>query len=488
MATKIPYSERLESRVIGGLLKHKEKVWPDVAPFLTIEDFFDHRDVKRKYRRIFAVIKEKLEKKEYLDCDSVSDYLKSSGFDGLGGLDLREHLRHLSNISENIEGTKYNVGELIKYRIRRNLFFVSSDIAKFVMDDETGNKPVSEIVTKADAIYSSVANSLNISSKETVSLTQNLLGYVEDLTETVESSRILKTPFNTFNKAFGGLRLKDSYCFAGRPGHGKSALLQNLAYSTANLVKDNYKDGKPLPVLCIDTEMEPDEQRVRLAASIAGIDPYLIETGNWQRSTEMKGRVVEKLREVDGHNYDHLYAPRFSAEEMVSYIRRWVYKNVGKDGPGIIVFDYLKLSGSDLKNVSESRLSVAYKLDMIKDLVKEETNCVLLFGAQRNRYGENDDDSSIAESDHIQRLSTWTGIFKKKSNEELSYQPEGKFGTHALIVAKARKLGIEGKPFQDHVKIKGKFLSNWINFKFENFNFVELNTGREVEKYLDLES
>lgn len=479
-----PFDRDKEKRVIAGLIKYGEEVWPDVSPFLTDSDFYQASSLPYSHRPIFQAIRHFLEEKKSFDYMSVVDRLKLMGV-SFGSLNITMYLEELSGTLMKKNVFIEEVQDLVKVRVRRDLFMSFANAARYLVSNESMVDNLDEILAKCDTEYSkAVGNSTHVN-KDAESLTENLFEFVEGLGEE-ESGKILLTPFPKFNDAFGGLRLKDSYCIAGRPGHGKSAILQYLAYSTANLVKENQIDGKNIPVLCIDTEMESDEQRIRLAACIAGVDPYLIETGKWRKNSLLVEKVRSTLPYVKEHSYDHIYAPRFTVEELASYVRRWVYKNVGRNDPGIIVFDYLKLSGDDLKNVSDSRLSVAYKLDRIKDLVKEETNCVLLFGAQRNRYQEKEDDSSIAESDHIQRLSNWVGLFKEKNAEELAQQPQASFGTHALIPVKSRKLGMKGVEFKRMLKIDGKYCNNWFNFKFDNFKYIELNTGKDVENYLSV--
>jgi replicative DNA helicase len=484
MSNKVPYNQTLEKRVISGLLKYGGDVWPDISPFLTIKDFYSSPSLPYSHRPIFSVIQSFLIKKEAFDHVLVSERLKATGV-SFSNINIALYLEELSHSLLTKEAFIQCCRELLKVRVRRELFLSFANTANYIISKEAEDDGIDSILGKCDSEYVKAMGSLGEVQKDAESLTDGLYEFVEGLSQK-ETSGILLTPFNKFNEIFGGFRLKDSYCFAGRPGHGKSALLQWVAYSTANLVPQNFHNLEPIPVLCIDTEMESDEQRVRLAACIAGVDPFLIETGKWKFDQGSVDRVRGILPTINKHKYDHIYAPRFTVEELVSYVRRWVYKNVGKQNPGIIVFDYLKLSGDDLKNVSDSRLSVAYKLDRIKDLVKEETNCTLLFGAQRNRYSDNDDDGSIAESDHIQRLSNWVGIFKEKNTEELADQPERLFGTHALIPAKSRKLGIAGSDFRRKVKVNGKYLTNWINFRFDNFKYIELNTGKDVENFLNL--
>lgn len=479
-----PFDQEKERRVISGLIKYGEEVWPDVSPFLAEKDFYQASSLPFSHRPIFLAIKYFLENKRSFDYMSIADRLKAMSV-SFGSINIVLYLEELSSTLMRREVFIEEVRDLVKVRVRRDLFISFANAAKYLISKESSTDDIDQILGRCDEEYTRAINLSTNLHKDAESLTENLYEFVEGLGDG-EASSILLTPFKRFNEAFGGLRLKDSYCIAGRPGHGKSAILQYMAYSTANLVDENKVDGKNLPVLCIDTEMESDEQRIRLAACIAGVDPYLIETGKWRNNQVLVDKVRDTLPHIKHHNYDHIYAPRFTVEELVSYVRRWVYKNVGRNNPGIIVFDYLKLSGDDLKNVSDPRLSVAYKLDRIKDLVKEETNCVLLFGAQRNRYQKEEDDSSIAESDHIQRLSNWVGLFKEKNTEELAQQPENSFGTHALIPVKSRKLGIKGQSFKKMLKIDGKYCNNWFNFKFDNFKYIELNTGKEVESYLSI--
>ena len=471
-----PSDQSLERKFLGGLIHNGVDVWIDICDFIKEEDF-----TNSGVKMLFKVCRLLLEENKTLDSAIISSRCKSQGItisEGNVGDFIENLLISPLNVKSSVEAAQ----ELIMLRIRRNKIANARDIAKFSQDFEGTN--LSDFANGAEEIFAD-GNDIILDKHEPVNIAQSAYEIVEELGNN-DGEYVIKTPWPTFNAAFSGFRPKDSYCIAGRPSHGKSGVLLSRAQFCANEVEDNFIDGKRLPVLYLDTEMDAKEQTLRWAAMVADIDPFLVESGDWRKNKD----CVEKIRTVlkdksSTDNFHHVYVPGLSAMEIRSIFRRWVRKTCGRDNVGIVVFDYLKITGEELKGASNPRLEMGYKLDMLKDEIKDNSNCTFLFGAQRNRYGE-DDDSSIAESDYIQQLSTWTGLIKKKSMAELAEQPADEFGTHMLIPTKFRKLGRDGQNFENPVKIEGKYLRNWINLDFSNFRFNDKDDGRAVQDYLSL--
>jgi replicative DNA helicase len=471
-----PVDKNLERKFLGGLIHNGMDAWIEFSPFIREGDFSDQESQK-----IFKVCATLLDEGSELNSSIIASRCKSIGL-SVSSDDLADRIEDMLIAPLSKRATEEAAKEIASLAFRRREIDTLREAAEYISDFNGGD--ISSMIAERDKIIAQNVD-LAIQKNEPTNIAQLAYGFVENLGNDGGQYSV-KTPWKTFNDSFYGLRPKDSYCLAGRPMHGKSGVLLSLAQQCANDIEENFIEGKKLPVLYLDTEMEEDEQMIRWAAMVADINPYLIESGDWRRNSE----CVEKIRTVlkdksNTDNFYHLYTPRMSIMEIRSCIRRWIAKTCGKDNVGIIVFDYLKITGDELKGANNPRLEMGYKLDVLKDEIKENSNCVFLFGAQRNRYGE-DDDSSLAESDYIQQLATWVGLVKKKSNEELGEQPRELFGTHSIIPIKFRKLGREGANFANPVKINKKWVSNWINLDFSNFRFPDKGDGREVRDHLEL--
>lgn len=478
--------QQKEKLVLAGLLQHGKNVWPEIN-FVIKEKYFKYR----QHKILFRVIKYFLENNNHPDYLLIIEKINDLNI-SFPDLDIAEYLELLNSLPITLEGTITATKWVVAAGCKREIYMACQKIEAFLQESED-DTDLSSIVGTCDKIYADTISLVEYGDKEPISLTKTLKEHIEHRGDDKEKPVFLVTPFPTFNKVYGGIRLKDSYCIAGRPGENKSTILQYLAFEMANRIPQNFYNGKPLKVLAIDTEMDEDEQRDRLGAAICGIDSFLIETGGWKKNQQLVKKVRTAIEKIDECNYDHIYTPRDKIEDLISIVRRWVYKNLELDEPGIIVFDYLKLAGDDLiSNKGSERYVIGYKLDALKDEIKEKTNCAFLFGAQRNRYGA-DDDTSIAESDHIQKLATYVALLKKKSLDERNQWPIERFGSHSMITVKARKLA-SAHDYNEFVKVpwvddQGRRSSvsmrNWINLDFDCFKMNEVGTGDDVVKYLE---
>jgi|TARA_B110000908_G_C10267563_1_gene465987 replicative DNA helicase len=474
---ELPKNKALERKFISGLIYNSDKVWDEFSEFISEEDFKDTDS-----RSLFRICKSLLEEGLSLDAAIISARCKSSGISLMSG-NVEDFIDNMLLTPLSEKATVDAAKELVILRIKRNVIVNSNEIAEIASQYSGSN--LSDFMASIESKFSENGENV-ISRNEPINIASVAYDLVEATLHDDKANYIIKTPWPTFNEAFSGFRPKDSYCFAGRPSHGKSGALLSLAQQCANQIKENFIDGKKLPVLYLDTEMEHKEQALRWAALVADVDPYLIESGEWAKNKDAVNKIRTVLKSSSStDNFHHVYIPGMNAIEIRSIFRRWIRKHVGKENPAIVVFDYLKITGDGLANPKHARFDIARTLDILKDEIKQNSNATFLFGAQRNRHGE-DDDSSLAESDYIQQLSTFVGLIKKKTMDEKAEQPVDRFGTHALIPVKFRKLGKDGWKFENPVKINNKYCSNWINLNFHNFRFEDGGDGRAVQEYLEL--
>jgi hypothetical protein len=110
-----------------------------------------------------------------------------------------------------------------------------------------------------------------------------------------------------------------------------------------------------------------------------------------------------------------------------------------------------------------------------------------------NRSGENfnrrggavvDDSSAIAQSDRLQWFSSFVGIFRRKTVDEIAQDGE-EFGTHKLVPLKTRFQGKDAAGHHDLVRRVSEsgavsFQNNFINFTVNNFGVEESGTAADI--------
>ena len=470
------YSLDLERAALGALIKHPE-IYFEVAQMSTEIDFYN-----KNHQTIFSVIKNTLLKQEKIDKILIAERIKSLGIKFSGDVGIGDYLEDISfSPSTPAQGIKY-FKELSLYRVRREIHEIGAEIQKSVKTGEFTS--FNDIISKTDSIYNQT-----IKHYTDVDAPSNIF---EDLFEVVEergnnpvSDYGFLTPFNEFNRLYGGLRPKNLYAIASRAGGAKSTFLMNLAFGC-------HKIDPTIKILYLDTEMGKQDQQIRAASAISGVPFWHLDTGNFRKNKEYIDKVRSSLPNTKKYQFYHYEVANKGIDEIVSVIRRWYFSKVGRGQRCICVYDYLKMTGEKLnQNFGETQL-MGEKVDKLKKIA-EEINAPILTAIQMNRSGESanrnsanliEDSSTFALTDRLQWFASYTGIFRPKTLDEISSEG-AEFGSHKLISLKSRFQGKDAKGFSNFLKRKmpdgsERYVSNFINFNVENFLVEERGTLQDV--------
>ena len=485
------FSLQIEKHVLGGLLKNP-KVLADIEPFVSDKDFYNNAHVT-----IFKIIKNAILKQQNIDSVLVAQKIKDCGatnsFKESFGNDVSifEYIDNLSYIQISKKGVVEAAKKLVGYRIKRELLETTSGMQKIIKSGEDAT----EIIGESDIAWNSQITSYSNLDDKPSELFEDLFQDVSE-TKEVESAGFL-TPYSEFNRLYGGFRPGNVYCFAARPGQGKTTFLNNVAFRTAL----KYS----VPVLFIDTEMDKTDIRKRMLSSLAGIPLHLIETGKFKRNKEAYEKVIAASKKLENINFSckHYQAGSVSIEQIVSKIRRWMLSDVGRGNPAIIAYDYLKLTGEKVgQNWAEYQV-MGEKVGMLHQL-SLELEVPIVTAVQLNRTAENfnrrasqvsNDSSAMAMSDRIQWFCSFTAGFTRKTIEEMALD-EGiavgdaqnmqdmrelnqlRFGTHKMTVYKSRFQGADAPGHHDLVRRtlpdgSVRYENNYLNFDISNFGVEE---------------
>lgn len=474
------FSLAIEKHVLAGVIKNPS-VFVDIMPFVKESDFYD-----LVHKTIFLLIKSLFEKGERFDKIILAEKIKNLGISFKGDINIYDYIDNLSFISITNQATVDAAKELIKIRIRRDLDSTAKEISSFV--STCGNLSTEEIIGKVDSIYGKKTDII-----ESANQPENLYDGIEEMIEARGNEPLeetgLKTGFPEFDRMYGGLKAGHVYAIASRPSHGKSTWLENTSIKTCRL--NNTK-----AFIC-DTEMSTNEIRWRAAAAHSSVAEWYLETGNFKKNEEMAKKVKDSypiLKEFKEKQYiTHYHVGDKNLDQIVSMIRRWHAKHIAPNQIGIIVYDYLKLTGGeDVSEHWKEYQVMGQKINRLKRLA-EELNCVILTAIQLNRTGEShgrrsaavlDDSTAIAMSDRLQWFAAFVAIFRRKTPDEINRDgPE--FGTHKLIALKTRFQGRDAAGHQDLVRRideegEVRYVYNYINFEVQNFEVTETGSLRDI--------
>jgi replicative DNA helicase len=215
---------------------------------------------------------------------------------------------------------------------------------------------------------------------------------------------------------------------------GKSTICLNNAIHVAKL---------GIHTLILDSEMQKSEQEDRLVANVNQIPINLVETGQFTNHAGYSEKIYNSLEQYKDIKLYHKFTAGMSFEEILSVVRRWIYKEVGfdangKTNPCFLLFDYFKITNEeDLGGLKEYE-KIGYQISALSNFSKLYDIPVLAF-IQLNRDALTRDGTDvISQSDRIVWLATSISIFKRLSQEEIAENGGHKNGNTRLVVLEAR--------------------------------------------------
>jgi hypothetical protein len=206
----------------------------------------------------------------------------------------------------------------------------------------------------------------------------------------------------------------------------------------------------------------------------------------------MMVKVREALSKIKDYEYTHFHVGNKDIDQVCNTVKRWYYRNVGRGNPCIIGYDYIKLTGEKVDRNWAEYQAIGEKIDKLKRL-SEELSCPILTAMQLNRQGEShnrtgdqvvDDSSVIALSDRLQWFSSYVGIFRRKTLDEIALDGQ-EYGTHKLVTIKSRFQGRDAAGHQDLVRRvvadgSERYVYNYLNFNVDNFNCEEIGSLQTI--------
>jgi len=313
-------------------------------------------------------------------------------------------------------------------------------------------------------------------------------------------------PYPTVNNVYGQLRKGCVHVICARGGSGKSTMIMHIARH----MHDNYN----IPVLILDAEMDKRTVQNRTFAAISGASIYSLEYNKWYQNEDTKQKFYEGSKKIDEN--DEIYYIDIggkSIEEIEATALDFYYTQVGAGNPFVMIYDYIKCDGKDLKNNWAEHQALGELVDKLHQLARS-LNCVVVTAAQAGRVGDSfssnknsagiaDDSTAIADSDRIQRYAEFVAILRVKTIEEvrldepdieedsdaevrmISGPSNLNFGTHMFTVVKSRHGGKKCAGHLDFIERtvgngKRVMSRNYVNLCFNNFEVTDKGDLRDI--------
>lgn len=464
------YSLQVERHALSAFLKHSQ-IFAEVDHIMSEFDF-----VNETNRTIFTVIRSLLSKGEKIDKVLLAQKIENLGYKPKDELNIFKYLDALSSSQITSKAGIDSCKELIRFRVRREISETADKIKEYIA--QNGDLNIDALVAATDKIYNERIFSYQIEHEPV-----DLYAGIEDLIMKTGANPVsdtgLITPYNEFNRLFGGIRAGNGlYAVVSRPKHGKSTWLLNMAEGITMLNKDTI-------ALYLDTEMQTEISQFRAASAITDAPMWYLETGNWSRNPELTKKVkatIKNANNLKGRVY-HMNVANRPIEQICSLIRRFFYKHVGRNTGKklVVIYDYIKLTGETLTNNWAEHQAIGEKINMLNE-TGNELKVPIWAAMQLNRSAEDgrDDSAAIAVSDRLQWFAAFVAIFRRKRLEEIALDGID-FGSHKMIPTATRFQGKDSAGHHDMIKVsvgkeKPRYETNFINYNIENFRIGERGT------------
>lgn len=474
---------QLERRALSGLLNNKD-LFVQCSNIISPDLFTDEDGINRT---IFNVIKQFFIEKRDFDAVLVTSVVNSYGinFKIAGYENVEEYIKTLKSVKVS-ESTSIDALNGL-YNIKVANILKGNAVEAFNYVDKNFLKiPTKDLIDNTVSTFSGI-HKLYGTDDEPEDITGHIYDLIKDRLENPQEEIGMKTPFNLFNRLFGGLRDGEVYAFVARPKHGKTTW---LAYFAAEVAKLNN-----IKCLYLDTEMKTEDIKFRMLSSYSGIKMWNLETGNVtpEEREHLRKSASDFKKSLESRFY-HKYCVNMTTDQVISLIKRWIMRNIKTDEKFLIVYDYIKMTGEKTSDHNKEYQILGEKVNALKELAGTY-KFPLLTACQLNRDAErgNDDSSAIAASDRLQWFASFVAILRRKREEEIEMYGDN-IGSHSLIPLATRFQGKEamGHTFKtimplledSNKKRRYKAVNFFINYDIDNFSVKELNTSDDIAKAL----
>lgn len=364
-----PQAIDAEMAVLGSMLLDSEAV-ETAFEILKPEHFY-----KEAHQKIFAAMKNLVDRSQAIDLVTLSEELKRSNLlTQLGG---EIYLTQLVDKVATSAHVKHYAEIVYKKFVVRDLIRTATGLVQRCYKEEDDD-PQTLIDSAADQIY-------KLSQKQKLSgfvASKDLAPEVMDLLEkAIQNKNAIQgvpTGLDAFDHRTGGLRKSDLIILGARPSQGKTALALNIAHHACVECK--------IPVAFFSLEMGKHSIFERMLGAASMVEIHKLRTGWFDRSkwadlTRELGRLASAPFFIDDTSGISITELRMRSRRLASEL-----KKQGQE-LGLIVIDYLQLIRGGERRVESRQQEVSEISRMLKDLART-LNVPVLALSQLSRKNE----------------------------------------------------------------------------------------------------
>lgn len=415
-----PASIESEEAALGSILLDPATFY-DVAMVLTdVTDFYLLR-----HQVIWSAMQRLKQRKDEVDHITVAAELDASGdLQKIGG---RSYLIELINKTGTAMYVEVYARMVSRTAIRRRLLAAADEIKRLAYDETL---EIEEVEGQADEQLLSVTAAAKTS--RTAYMSDVVSDMYDDVTRRMaqdDKAIGISTHLRDLNNLMYGFEKDTLTIVAGRPGMGKSAIMDGFALHVAGTLG--------IPVFYATSERSHDQVVKRMTSIISGIPTGRLKSG--QLSPQEAARFTEVVGELDKYPIIFLDSPEPSPREIFSQAR-WA---IQRHGVQLILFDGMYRSKTGIKDIDNgSNNNIRYgRIALQLKTMSRELHIPVVVTHQLSRAVEQRQNkrpimSDLRESGNIEQEADKI-LFLYRDSE---YNPKTEFPNQCeLILAKHRE-------------------------------------------------
>ncbi len=371
-----PHSIEAEEAVLGSILINPDAL-VEVLPIVDAQDFFIVR-----HQWIFDAMKSLRRRNDPVDYLTVCQELETRGvLVEAGNYAYILSLINKTPSSLNVEGYAKIVERM---RIRRGLVDAASTIARVAHSDETDIEEVIQKCEQAlrDVTGRRVQRHMHAMSDTTSQVYDDTFAAMRAGAE----DDFIRTWLVDLDRILVALRGGDLLLVGGRPGMGKSSLLETFAANNAR---------RGIPVGYFSMEMDANQVTRRFVAAESGI-PYKLLQGGQLRERDVQP-FTDAISVVSSWPCFIDDTPRLTPSNLRVQAQRLVYEF----GARVLMLDYIQLmsGGTEFRGAAENRVAEISYISRELKLIARELDVPVIAAAQLSRAVEQRTDKRPQLSD-----------------------------------------------------------------------------------------
>ncbi len=364
-ARTLPSNVEAEAAFLGAVLIDN-RVIEELQTQLAPRHFFEPVHA-RIYERVLGL----LDRKAVVTPVTLRPYFESDeALKALGGV---SYLARLTADGQGLLAPRELADQIYDLALLRELISVGRNLVEGAMDTSESVEPQEQIEQAEAALYKVAEGAATANEAKSFGVaTRTAIAAIEKAFNSGGHISGKTTGLTSVNEKIGGLHDSDLIILAGRPGMGKTSLVTNIAFNTAQrYVDDTERDGMApeksvgAPVAFFSLEMSADQLATRILAEQSGISSEALRMGKISREDfQSLSFASQRLAELPLFIDD---TPGLSIAALRTRARRLKRRH----NIGLVVIDYLQLlSGSG--RATDNRVNEISEISRgLKTLAKE---------------------------------------------------------------------------------------------------------------------